>query len=61
MKVSELKRLVKKQGCRLDSHGGEHDVWVNKKTGKKSRIPRHDAHEIGKGLAQQILKDLGLK
>ena len=61
MKVSELKRLITKRGCRFAEHGTEHDVWVNKKTGQKTRIPRHDTHEIGTGLAQRILKDLGLK
>ena len=61
MKVSELKRLIKKQKCRFLSHGKEHDVWENTETGQVARIPRHDAKEIGKGLAEQIQKDLGLK
>ena len=61
MKVSELKRKVSKQGCRLERHGGKHDIWVNPKTGQTAEIPRHDAKEIKTGTAQKILKDLGLK
>ena len=61
MKVSELKRLISKRGCRFVKNGGNHDEWENKKTGQKTTIPRHNAHEIGTGLVQQILKDLGLK
>ena len=61
MKVSELKRLIKKRNCKFAEHGTEHDMWVNIKTGQKTRIPRHDAKEIGTGLAEKIQKDLGLK
>ena len=45
MKVSELKRLIKKKGCRFLEHGKEHDVWVNKETGQEAQIPRHNAKE----------------
>lgn len=34
MKNSELRRLLKKMGCRLETHGGRHDNWINLKTGK---------------------------
>ena len=61
MKISELKRLIKKQGCKFVAHGTEHDMWMNTKTGEKTRIPRHNSQEIGTGLVQRILKDLGLK
>ena len=61
VKVSELKRLVKKHGCRFVKHDKKHEKWANAKTGQTTEIPRHDAKEIGKGLAEQILKDLGLK
>ena len=61
MKVSELKRLIKKKGCRFVQHDSNHDLWKNTKTGQTTEIPRHDAKEIGTGLVHRILKDLGLK
>ncbi len=59
MKVSELKRLLKKNGCVFYRHGGEHDVWKTA-SGDKIRIPRHDAAELPTGTAKQILKDAGI-
>ncbi len=59
MKVSELKRLLKKNGCFFYRHGGEHDVWKTAE-GKKLRIPRHDAAELPGGTARKILKDAGI-
>ena len=38
MKVSELTRLAKKQGCYIKRHGAEHDIWMNPKTGNTARV-----------------------
>jgi len=61
MKVSELTRLAKKQGCYVKRHGSEHDIWISPKTGNTARIPRHQSKELATGTAQNIIKDLGLK
>ncbi|MCL2356665.1 MAG: type II toxin-antitoxin system HicA family toxin [Defluviitaleaceae bacterium] len=61
MKASELTRKAKKQGCRIKRHGAEHDIWINPKTGKTARIPRHPGKEIATGTAHSIIKDLDLK
>ena len=61
MKVSELTKLAKRQGCFIKRHGAEHDIWVNPKTGKTARIPRHQSKEVATGTANNIVKDLGLK
>ncbi|GHU91258.1 hypothetical protein FACS1894202_12400 [Clostridia bacterium] len=61
MKVSELVRLVKKRGCKLVRHGSRHDIWINPLTGGKTEIPRHQSEEVPSGMANGILKDLGLK
>ena len=61
MKASELTRLAKKHGCHIKRHGAEHDIWINPKTGKTARIPRHQNREVATGTAQNIMKDLGLK
>ena len=60
MRVSELKRLLKKHGCVFYRHGGEHDVWKTT-DGVKIRLPRHDAVELPTGTAKKILKDAGIE
>ena len=61
MKTSELTRLIKKIGCYMVEHGGEHDVWYSPVTGKEMQIPRHAAKEIAIGTAKKIMRDAGLK
>ena len=61
MKVSELTRLAKKNGCYIKRHGAEHDIWINPITGYTARIPRHSSKEIATGTAHNIMTDLGLK
>jgi predicted RNA binding protein YcfA (HicA-like mRNA interferase family) len=61
VKASELIRLAKKNGCQIKKHGGEHDLWINSKTGGTARIPRHPSKEVAAGTADQIMKNLGLK
>jgi len=39
--------------------GGNHDIYVNTKTGKKQPVPRHS--EIDEHLARHILRYLGLE
>lgn len=61
MKVSELTKLLRKAGCQLLSHGGEHDFWFSPVTGKEFMVPRHSSREIATGTANKIMKDAGLK
>lgn len=61
MKVSELTKLLKKNGCYLVEHGKEHDKWHSDITGKDFRVPRHKSKEIPTGTLNNILKDAGLK
>ena len=61
MKASELTRLAKKQGCHIVRHGAEHDIWINPKTGKTARIPRHPSKEVATDTAHNIIEDLSLK
>jgi len=60
MKVSELKKFLKKNHCQFIEHGREHDKWYSSITGKYFRIPRHNAKEIPTGTTNRILKDAGL-
>ncbi len=61
IKVGELVRVIKRQGCQLKRNGGEHEIWINPKTGGEAQIPRHYAKELKIGTTQKILKDLNLK
>lgn len=61
MKTSELIKLLKKAGCRLERSGANHDIWYSPITNKKFEVPRHGAKELKTGLAYGILKQAGLK
>jgi predicted RNA binding protein YcfA (HicA-like mRNA interferase family) len=59
MKRRELLRRFQKDGCVLLRSGGNHDIYLNTKTGKKQPVPRHS--EIDEHLARHILRYLGLE
>jgi predicted RNA binding protein YcfA (HicA-like mRNA interferase family) len=60
MKVSELTRLARKNGCYIIRNGAAHDIWIDPKTGNTARLPRHQSKEVATGTANNIKKDLGL-
>ena len=53
MKLLEKNRFIRQEG-------GNHTIFFNPITKKKTVVPRH-AKDFGKGLEQQILKQAGLK
>jgi mRNA interferase HicA len=62
MNSQELKRLLAARGCTFEAHkGGSGHVTV-RRGDRKSQLPMHgSSKELGKGLVNKILKDLGLK
>jgi mRNA interferase HicA len=60
--AQELKKLLAEKGCKFETRrGGSGDLTVTLK-GRKSQLPMHGSRkELGKGLVNKILKDLGLK
>ncbi len=53
-----MKRWLEKQGCSFEPGRGSH---LKVRRGKLSSIlPMHGKRELGKGLENQIKKDLGL-
>lgn len=56
MKRKELIKKITEAGCVFIRHGGNHDLYVNLKSGKKQPIPRH--REIDEHLARHIIKML---
>ena len=61
MTTAEFIRYIKKHGCKLSHHGARHDIYINPENGKTTEVPRHAKKEIGTGLKNSMLKDLGLK
>jgi len=61
MKYSELKRLLRKNGCRFDHEGTRHEMWYSPITGLYFPVGRHDKKDCPKGTLDSILKDAGLK
>jgi mRNA interferase HicA len=60
---SQFERWLKKQGIVVTlHHSGSHRGLKNPATGQTSILPWHGGRkQIGKGLQEQIKKDLGLK
>lgn len=62
MNAQELKKLLARQGCTFETHRGGSGHLTVRKGERVSQLPMHGAHkELGKGLVNKILKDLGLK
>lgn len=62
MNAQELKKLLAKNGATFESHRGGSGHLTVKLNGKKSQLPMHGSNkELGVGLVNKILKDLGLK
>ena len=56
MKRRDLVRHLERHGCEFLREGGNHTVFVNRRTHKSSTIPRH--REVFEFLARKICKDL---
>lgn len=58
MKQSDFRRWLESQGVEVKD-GQNHLILSH--AGNRSVIPRHPSKEIGKGLSNAIIKQLGLK
>lgn len=58
MKYSELYRILKKNGCYIQRHGANHDLWVNPKTKRTALVSRHASQEAAVGTLRSIVKNL---
>ena len=56
MKISELLKLLKDNGCFFVRPGGNHDIYHSPITGKDFPVPRHSTADVKKGLLNRILK-----
>lgn len=60
MTYSELKRLLRKNGCYKIREGSNHEVWFSPKTRKTFSVGRHDKEEVRNGTYRSIKKDAGI-
>ena len=56
MKRRELTRHLEKNGCELLREGGNHTIYINRRTRKSTAIPRH--RELNVFLVKKICSDL---
>ena len=62
MNAAELRRWLKAQGCRFETHKGGSGHLTVRLGNRKSQLPMHGSRkELGRGLIAKIKKDLGLK
>ena len=62
MNAQELRRLLAARGCTFEIHKGGSGHLTVRRGDRKSQLPVHGSRkELGTGLVNKILKDLGLK
>ncbi|QKV18756.1 type II toxin-antitoxin system HicA family toxin [Oricola thermophila] len=62
MNSAELKRLLKKHGCKFENHRGGSGHQTVRRGKRKTIMPNHGSNkELPKGLVAKILKDLEIK
>jgi mRNA interferase HicA len=62
MNAQELRKLLARAGRTFESKKGGGGHVVVRRNGRHSELPMHGSgKELGKGLVNKILKDLGLK
>jgi predicted RNA binding protein YcfA (HicA-like mRNA interferase family) len=61
MKYSELKRILKQNGCYKTSEGSNHEEWFSPITNNSFPIGRHRDKDVPIGTHNAILKQSGIK
>jgi mRNA interferase HicA len=62
MNAQELRKLLAAKGCTFENKKGGSGHLIVKRGERRSELPMHGSRkELGTGLVNRILKDLGLK
>lgn len=62
MRAAELKKFLQSKGCTFETHKGGSGHLTVRRGDRTSQLPMHGGgKDLGKGLVNKILKDLGLK
>ena len=60
MTYSELKRLLRYNGCKKDSEGKNHEIWYSPISDRFFPVGRHTSEEVPNGTLNAILKQAGI-
>lgn len=60
-KLSELLKLLTKDGWFIHRHGANHDLYRHSVKEGQLTLPRHKGKEVAKGTYNSTLKKAGLK
>ena len=61
MKFSELKKVLRKNGCYLLKEGSKHEIWYSSITNDSFTVGRHSTEDVKKGTLNSILSKSGIK
>ncbi len=59
MKLNDLRRHLRDEGCLPKREGGRHTIWENPANGKTAPVFRHN-EEVGAGYVGDVCKQLGV-
>ena len=60
MKFSELKKLLRANGCIMHHEGTNHEIWYSPITKKTFPVGRHRTEDVATGTLKAILKQSGI-
>ncbi|MBP5488539.1 MAG: type II toxin-antitoxin system HicA family toxin [Bacteroidales bacterium] len=60
MKYSELRRMLRAQGCYPIRQGSNHEIWYSPITERKFPVGRHEAEEVYLRTLKDIVKQSGI-
>lgn len=61
MKYSEVKKLLKKNGCYKHHDGKRHEIWYSPITGNKFPVSRHNSEEAKTPTLHDIMEQSGIR
>ena len=60
MKISELKKKLKTNGCYFVCDGKNHEWWWSPVTEQRFQLPRHSTADVGKELMKYVREQSGI-
>lgn len=61
VKYSELEKLLKEAGCRIEREGSGHRIWYSPATGVRFPVGHHKTQDVPRGTLKSILRAAGLE